>query len=160
MIVYQCKTKSELLRPDSQIMGFYLLLKKQTIMNFYLPYNNSAIHGVLYVILFIGLTILIEGLVLLLFKIENAEKSFLYSLIVNLASLGAVYVLSSLVNQLINSMTQPGMTLRWALLFTIVVLIEGFLLLVLTKKKPKERVWLATLVMNLLSYVVLYSFFW
>ncbi len=110
-------------------------------------------------ILFLAIIVLIEGGILMLFKVESSGKAFLYSLVVNLASLGAGYLTLPLVRGIGADFTTSGSMLRWVMIFAITVLVEGFLLILLTKKKPKERVWLATLVMNLASYAILIIFF-
>lgn len=110
-------------------------------------------------VLFMAITIILEGVVLIIFKIEKGGKAFLYSLIVNLASLGVGYIILPLIRQIGNTFTTSGSILRWIFVFAITVLVEGFLLILLTKKKPREKVWLATLVMNLLSYAILLLLF-
>ncbi|MBS1631334.1 MAG: hypothetical protein JST10_02045, partial [Bacteroidetes bacterium] len=84
---------------------------------------------------------------------------YLYSLVVNLASLGAGYITLPLIRQVGNEYTNSGQVIRWIIVFTLTVLVEGFLLILLTKKKPKEKVWLATVVMNILSYAILLFLF-
>lgn len=128
-------------------------------MKFFLLDAGGAFLGVFVLILFLTITILLEGVVLILFKIEKAGKAFLYSLIVNLASLGVGYITLPLIRQAGNEFTKSGQILHWVIVFALTVLVEGFLLLLLTKKKPKEKVWLATIVMNLLSYAILFLFF-
>lgn len=128
-------------------------------MRFFLLDAGGAFLGVFILIIFITIAILLEGVVLILFKIEKPGKCFLYSMIVNLASLGAGYIILPLIQQIGNEYTTSGRVIHWAIAFAITVLVEGFLLILLTKKKPKEKVWLATIVMNLLSYAVLFLFF-
>ncbi|HWC54808.1 MAG TPA: hypothetical protein VG676_14570 [Chitinophagaceae bacterium] len=110
-------------------------------------------------ILFMAVTIVLEGVVLILFKIEKAGKAFLYSLMVNLASLGVGYIALPLIRQVGNQFTTSGLLLHWIFVFAITVVVEGFLLILLTKKKPREKVWLATVVMNLVSYAILILLF-
>lgn len=110
-------------------------------------------------VLFMAITIVLEGVVLIIFKIEKGGKAFLYSLIVNLASLGVGYITLPLIRQIGNGLTTSGQVFRWIFVFAITVLVEGFLLILLTKKKPREKVWLATVVMNLLSYILLFLLF-
>lgn len=110
-------------------------------------------------VLFMAITIVLEGVVLIIFKIEKGGKAFLYSLIVNLASLGAGYITLPLIHRIGNGFTTSGHVLQWVFIFAITVLVEGFLLILLTKKKPREKVWLATIVMNLVSYAILLLLF-
>ncbi|MCC7400390.1 MAG: hypothetical protein IT214_02800 [Chitinophagaceae bacterium] len=106
-------------------------------------------------ILFLAIIILVEGVILILFKIEKPGKAFLYSLVVNLASLGVGFLTAPLIRQIGSGISTPGLTFRWLVIFALTVLVEGFLLILLTKKRPREKVWLATLVMNLVSYIIL-----
>lgn len=110
-------------------------------------------------IVFLIIAIVLEAVILILFKIDKPGKSFLYSLIVNLASLGVGYITLPLVRQIGIGYTSSGQVLRWVFVFAITVLIEGILLILLTKKKPREKVWLATVVMNLVSYAILLLLF-
>ncbi|MBS1921138.1 MAG: hypothetical protein JST17_12875 [Bacteroidetes bacterium] len=128
-------------------------------MKLFLLDGGGAFLYVGILIIFMVVTILIEGVVLILFKIEKAGKAFLYSLIVNLASLGMGYITLPLIRQIGSDYTNSGQVIRWIIVFAITVLVEGFLLILLTKKKPHEKVWLATVVMNLLSYAILILLF-
>jgi predicted MFS family arabinose efflux permease len=78
---------------------------------------------------------------------------------VNLASLGVGYIALPLIRQVGNQFTTSGLLLHWIFVFAITVVVEGFLLILLTKKKPREKVWLATVVMNLVSYAILILLF-
>lgn len=128
-------------------------------MKFFLLDAGGAFLGVFILIIFIAVAILLEGVVLILFKIEKPGKCFLYSLIVNLASLGAGYIILPLIRQVGNEYSKSGQVIHWVIVFAITVLVEGFLLILLTKKKPKEKIWLATIIMNILSYAVLLLIF-
>ncbi len=128
-------------------------------MKFFLLDGGGAFLVFSALILFMAITIVLEGVVIILFKIEKGGKAFLYSLIVNLASLGVGYITLPLVRQIGNGLTTSGQVLRWIFAFAITVLVEGFLLILLTKKKPREKVWLAAVVMNLLSYALLFLLF-
>ncbi|MBS1621128.1 MAG: hypothetical protein JSS80_05770 [Bacteroidetes bacterium] len=128
-------------------------------MKFFFLDGGGAFLVVSALIFFMAVAITLEWVVLLLFKIEKAGKAYLYSLVVNLASLGAGYITLPLIRQVGNEYTNSGQVIRWIIVFTLTVLVEGFLLILLTKKKPKEKVWLATVVMNILSYAILLFLF-
>jgi hypothetical protein len=128
-------------------------------MHIYLLDGGGAFLYFFGVILFMALAIVLEAVVMLLFKIDKAGKVFLYSLIVNLASLGIGYATLPLIRQIGYGVTTSGLILRWVVMFSITVLVEGILLMLLTKKKPREKIWLAVVVMNLVSYVLLYLLF-
>lgn len=127
-------------------------------MRFFLLDGGGAFLVVSVLIVFMIVTIVLEGVVLLLFKIEKAGKCFLYSLIVNLASLGAGYIILPLIRQIGNEYTKSDLVIHWVIVFAVTVLVEGFLLILLTKKN-KEKIWLATVIMNILSYAVLFLVF-
>ena len=93
----------------------------------------------------------VEWLVLLPFKINTPGKMFLYSLIVN--------IVSSAIGLAKQEWFQANLTntlLRWFLAYCITVLIEGFLLVLLNKKREQRKIWMATVVMNLVTYIPLY----
>ena len=126
-------------------------------MKYYFLDGGGAFLYFAAMILFMVLTIVIEGVIMLLFKIDKAGKVFLYSLVVNLASLGAGYLVAPLIRPA--GTLGPFTVLQWGIMFAVTVVVEGHLLLLLTKKKPREKVWLAVIVMNLVSYLLLFAFF-
>lgn len=109
---------------------------------------------------FFVLSVVVEAIVLFLFRINNITKVILHSLIVNAVSLGIGYLLLLLLHGTNTIIYNPtAATFHLAILFAATVLVEGSLLLMLNKKQHKNTVWLATLVMNLASYLLFYLIF-
>jgi len=51
-----------------------------------------------------------------------------------------------------------GALLPLFIMFIATVLVEGLLIMLFNKTKPKSKIWLATVVMNVVSYVILFLF--
>jgi hypothetical protein len=92
---------------------------------------------------------LVEAIVMIFFKFNSFGKCLLDSFLVNLASLGAGYVVSSLGFN-INLGGESYLSLLAG--FLISVIIEGLLLQLLNKKHPASKVWQVAAVMNLVTY--------
>jgi O-antigen/teichoic acid export membrane protein len=125
-------------------------------MNFY--FLDAGIGSVtdliwLAVILIVGVSI-VEWFVLLLFNLGNPGKLFLHSLLVNVVSALLGYALSGPLDS-IGQNDSSGLVL-WSTLFAITVIVEGFLLQVLNRQQPAKKVWLAALIMNIVTYVALF----
>jgi hypothetical protein len=108
------------------------------------------------ILLFVATAIVavVEALIMLPFKINKPGNIFLYSLLVNIASVAVGFAALS--------WFQEGITSRivtWLLLFIVTVLVEGFLLFLLNKQKESKKVWMATIAMNIVTYVLLYVLF-
>lgn len=117
------------------------------------PGNSGYYDGIWILLVILLAVILIEAVVMLLFRMNNFGKSFLHSSVVNIASTLVGYLLISRVgffNENISGSSQ------WAIYYGLTVLIEGLLLMLLNPKAAKGRLWLVTIVMNLASYVFLY----
>ncbi|HWC54807.1 MAG TPA: hypothetical protein VG676_14565 [Chitinophagaceae bacterium] len=106
----------------------------------------------LILLLILLVVILLESVVMLIFKINNFWKSFIHSACVNICSTIAGYVILSqnFFNEKISSLGQ------WFIFFAITIVIEGLLMMLLYTKMPRARLWLVTLVMNIVSYLFLY----
>ena len=122
-------------------------------MKFYLLDAGGAglILGIL--VIFMLAAIFLEGLALLLLKYNNAGRSFLDALVINLASLGVGY--------LIVSFTPTGLDftnnlyLDFFLIFLVTVVVEFIILYLLNQKKPVKKTFIAATVINLVSYLLL-----
>jgi hypothetical protein len=109
---------------------------------------------VVFVLLFFMFAAIVtEAVIILLMKYNNAGKAFLDSLVINLVSLGAGYVVlyfySSLdlyTNELLNLF----------LLYLLTVLIEGITLYLLNRNKPLNKTILVAIVINLITYLGLF----
>ena len=109
---------------------------------------------------FIVIAVLLEAVIMLLFKLNKFGKCVLDSFIVNVVSLIAGFILRSAFGNIgteRNIVTTVVTT--WVIIFAITVVIEGLLLMLLNKKKPRQKIWLVTVVMNLASYFILYLMF-
>jgi len=104
-------------------------------------------------VIFMLAAIFLEGLTLLLLKYNNAGRSFLDALVINLASLGVGY--------LIVSFTPTGLDftnnlyLDFFLIFLVTVVVEFIVLYLLNQKKSVKKTFIAATVINLVSYLLL-----
>lgn len=130
-------------------------------MNLHLLYFDDPFLGGMSLVAYFILTVLIEWAVLLLFKINKPGILFAYSFIVNMVTLGLGYVALPLVDGIGSGFSSSGLVLRWIFVYAITVLIEGFLLILLNRQKGKgrEKIWIASIVMNLASYFILHTIF-
>ena len=104
-------------------------------------------------VIFMLAAIFLEGLTLLLLKYNNAGRSFLDALVINLASLGVGY--------LIVSFTPTGLDftdnlyIDFFIIFLVTVAVEFIVLYLLNQKKPVKKTFIAATVINLVSYLLL-----
>jgi hypothetical protein len=104
-------------------------------------------------VIFMLAAIFLEGLTLTLLKYTNAGRSFLNALVINLSSLGVGY--------LIVSFTPTGLDftnnvyLDFFLIFLVTVVVEFIVLYLLNQKKPVKKTFIAAMVINLVSYLLL-----
>lgn len=107
-------------------------------------------------IAYLLVVILVEAVIMVLLKLNPFGKCLLDSLIVNVVSLGAGYLIS---------VTGFSVTLGgdsyFSLLvgFIVSVLVEGVLLQLLNRKKAVKEVWKADFIMNLVTYLALLVIF-
>ncbi|HVT83725.1 MAG TPA: hypothetical protein VHD35_00915 [Chitinophagaceae bacterium] len=111
----------------------------------------SNILWILLLILFA--VILIEAVVMVLFKIGNFWKAFSHSSIVNIVSTIVGYIL---INQLDPLSGKISSLEQWLIFYWVTVVMEGLLMMLLFTHTSKSKLWLVTVVMNLVSYVFLY----
>ncbi|MFI5185280.1 MAG: hypothetical protein ACHQF0_00990 [Chitinophagales bacterium] len=107
-------------------------------------------------IIFMLFTIFAEAVVMLLFKLNRFGKCILDSSIVNIASLivGFIIFQAGLVRA---QGRDANLSLpSWLILFALTTVVEGFLLMLLNRKLPRARIWLTSIVMNLVSYLILF----
>jgi len=122
-------------------------------MNFYLLDAAGAglIIGLL--VIFMIAAIFLEGLTLLLLKYNNAARSFLDALIVNLASLGVGFLI---VNFTSNGLDfTDNLYVDFILIFLVTVIVEFAVLYLLNRKKPVMQTLIAATVINVVSYLAL-----
>jgi len=104
-------------------------------------------------VIFMLIAFVAEALAMMLMKYNNAGKSFLDSLVINLVSLGAGYIVI-----LLNSSLDftDNETVDFILIFLLTVVVEGITLYLLNQRKPISKTLLVTVVINLITYLVLY----
>ena len=95
----------------------------------------------------------VEALIILPFKVNTAGKVFLFAITVNVISSGIGLALQNWYKEVLTSIA-----LQWIVAFILSVLIEGFLFVLLNKRKEEKKVWQAVLVANLVTYAILVSF--
>ena len=104
-------------------------------------------------LMFMFAAIVIEAITMLLMKYNKAGKAFLDSLVINLVSLGAGYIVLYFYTSL--EMTSNEL-LNLFLLFLLTVLIEGITLHLMNRSKPVNKTILVAFVINLITYLGLF----
>lgn len=117
------------------------------------PTTAGYYDGIWVLLVILLAVILIEAVVMLLFKLNRFGKSFLHSLIVNVASALIGYLL---ISQVLIFNESISAVIQWLTYFGLTVLIEGVILMLLNPKSSKGKTWLVTIMMNLASYLFLY----
>jgi len=102
--------------------------------------------------------ILVEAGIIVYFKLNNFKRALAYSSIVNIASLAVGFVLVPALERRFHNEIEKESLWVWLLFFITTVLTEGLLLMLMIKKAPKQKVWLAVIVMNVITYLLLYLF--
>lgn len=124
------------------------------MLSFLLDAGIGSVSSVLWILFIISLlVILIEAVVMFLFKLNNFGKTLLHSFFVNIVSTIVGYIMISYQDSNNDKISTPG---QWLIFFGATVIIEGLLLMLLYTKTSKSRLWLITVVMNLVSYLFLY----
>ena len=105
---------------------------------------------------------IVEGLVIFLFKINRFWRSVGHATIVKVASLIAGFGVFALLKQSqwvdkAELTSSPESYTLWAGLFLLTVIIEGLLLKALNRSRPMGRVFLASIVMNLITYIIIFA---
>ncbi|HKC36624.1 MAG TPA: hypothetical protein VKB95_11200 [Chitinophagaceae bacterium] len=97
-----------------------------------------------------------EAIVMLLMKYNKAGKAFLDSFLVNLGSLVAGYLLLAITGTVFNLTTSAALNIL--ILYVLTVAVESLLLYLLNRGYPVKKTVLVCIVMNLLTYLILYLF--
>ncbi len=103
---------------------------------------------------FMLLAVLIEALMMLIMKYHTFRKAIVQSLVVNLVSMIGGFFLLQLEWDWFNLDSIEG----FIGMFLITLLIEGFILWLFNKSTRISRTALVTLVMNIITYIVLFFF--
>ncbi len=115
--------------------------------------------GLFYVVIgigifFIALAILVEALVMLLMKYHIFKRAMRDSTIVNIFSLILGFALLSAEWEIFSIDSWKG----FLAIFFATVLIEGLVLYLMNKDKPIGKTVLVTVIMNVVTYFILYFF--
>ena len=104
-------------------------------------------------ILFMVLAILLEAAIMIWMKYNTSlKKTFLDSLIINIASLAAGFLLLNFFDTLGNYTLSA-----LAILYAVTVIIETTILQLLNRKHKLSKTLLVSLLMNLVTYIILYA---
>lgn len=125
-------------------------------MKFYLLDAGGAglILGLL--VLFMLAAIFLEGLTLLVIKYNNAGRSFLHALLINLASLAVGYLI---INFVPNGLDFTDILwLDFLLIYLITVAVEFAVLYLLNRNKLLRTTLIAAIVINFITYLLLILF--
>ncbi len=123
-----------------------------------LPFLDAGGAGLVFIafgifVLFIGLAIIIETLIMILMKYNaRFKKAFLDSLLVNMASLAVGFVLW----QFFRDFLRYYSLLSLVILYAVTVMVESGLLYLLNRKQPVGKTLGVCLVMNLVTYILLF----
>lgn len=105
-------------------------------------------------LLFLFIAILLEAIVMSVFKYNEFKKALLHSLIVNIASLCVGFILEEVVSDGIDA-SQWVMLL---VLYGVTLIVETPILYAMNRAKPVAKTIQVSLVMNFLTYIILYLF--
>ena len=104
-------------------------------------------------VIFMLIAFVVEALAMMLLKYNKAGKAFLDSLVINLVSLGAGYIVIQLNSSLDFTDNE---TLSFILVFLLTVVVEGITLYFLNRSKPVIKTLVVTVIINIITYLVLY----
>ena len=128
-------------------------------MNLYLLDAGGVGLVIGFLVIFMILAILLEGVTLLLLKYNGAGKSFLDAFVINIASLAAGYLITTVSSNGLDFTFNPYFD--FFLIYLITVIVEFAVLYLLNMKKPIKKTLVAAVVVNLVSYglLILFRFF-
>lgn len=115
------------------------------------------------IVLFLLVWGLVEGFIINLFRINRFWKSVWHAIIVNLISLVVGFVLIGVAEQMdwdqyteLKASTQ--LLPAWIVFWAVSVVVEGLVLKALNRSKSWGTIFTASLVMNIVSYVILFAY--
>jgi hypothetical protein len=101
---------------------------------------------------------LVEGLVLFLFKAGNYGQTLGIALVANLVSLVLGFIIWNALPTDPDVESLSEVLLSYALLWAISVVSEALIIKLMKRSLPWRRIWTASIVMNLVTYIILYFF--
>lgn len=125
-------------------------------MNLYLLDAGGVGLVIGFLVIFMIVAILLEGVTLLLLKYNSAGKSFLDAFVINIASLAVGYLITTVASNGLDFTSNAY--LDFFLIFLITVIVEFGVLYLLNMKKPVKRTLVAAIAVNLVSYILLILF--
>lgn len=124
-------------------------------MNIFLLDAGGAALVLIFLVVFMLIAFLVEALGMVLLKYNPARKAIPDSLIINLVSLAAGFLLI----RINSSLDFTGYEfLDFLLLFLLTVILEAGTLYILNRQKPILKTILVTCIINILTYLVLFLF--
>lgn len=124
-------------------------------MNIFLLDAGGAALVLIFLVVFMLIAFLVEALGMVLLKYNPARKAIPDSLIINLVSLAAGFLLI----RINSSLDFTGYEfLDFLLLFLLTVILEAGTLYILNRQKPILETILVTCIINILTYLVLFLF--
>ena len=105
-------------------------------------------------IIVVGITILIEAIIMLLLKYNLFKKALLDSFLINIASLAIGYVLLKIAPNLFNSYDIPGLIK----LLVITIAAEFGVLYLLNRKYSAMRTFKTSIIINAVTYILFFLF--
>ena len=123
-------------------------------MNFYLL--DAAAPGLIFgvMIIFMIVIIVLEAVTMMIMKYNKAGKAFLDSFLINLVSMGVGFLILFSDSSLFEITDNAIVGL--AILFLITVVIEFLILYLLNRKLSVQKTLIASVVINLVSYLLYY----
>jgi len=134
-------------------LGFF------TFKDFTANMNVQSVTPFLLVIAPFVIAFLLEALVIYFFKIKRFWAALGVAILVNLIALAVLYGASLLISELGYHLN--GLRLAFPVFFTfwwISVIVDGLLLQAFSRRSDARRIYLASILMNTLSFVFLYLF--
>jgi hypothetical protein len=106
---------------------------------------------------------LVEGFIINLFRINRFWKSVWHAIIVNIVSLIIGFVMIGVANKMgLQDYTELEATMKllptWIVFLLVSILVEGLVLKALNRSKSWSTIFSASLVMNLLTYIILFAY--
>ncbi len=115
-------------------------------------------------VLFLFFWGLAEGFIINLFKINRFWRSVWHAMLVNLVSVIAGFVILNVTDDtdhedLFNLEADTNHLAAWGIYWLVSVIIEALVLKLLNRSAPWSKIFAASVVMNIITYVFLYFFY-
>jgi hypothetical protein len=106
---------------------------------------------------------LIEGFFIYLFKINRFWKSVWHAIIINIISLIVGFIIIGVSRNMgyeeyTDVANKPELIASWVMFWALSILVEALVLKALNKTKGWGKIFFASLLMNIFTYIVLYAY--